>query len=855
MTTFNTGNAVPSADARDRFDNSQTFDEVINGTLTYYANRVGNNILSLKGMADLFNAAQLARSNEYAADKAYRDAEFSQDQMQREDVFNLFLEGTGWSSLGAYGAGISIVSHTQTVDYLGQPYALKPSVPASLDAPYVTTGVWATEGINFKLVGDNSLRQDLADPLVGGLIVYGVTRHTSSMATLRTTAGRYTGDTMDLASFHAGWALEANHPFPAGGGKFVWDAASTATDDGGVVIAITGRAQGRWVRPIDGPVNVTWWGAKGDGITIDRLPIQYAINFAAPRFLKTYVPARIKEYMIDLTLWTPLGTSLFGDGGRDQKSKLKCIDGHFTDMIVSGVHTEGVNNTVAPRVLLYRNGMPYTEDNVGKDISLKHLYLNGNGANAGTAPEFGPGVTAVSYRGSNVLYRFIDGVETHDIFSQYAPNDGCQIVRCRRVKSTSMTTSDNILINPVVGDTRNGLSIGGTLSGLGYPDRDYLIVDDIIAENTEDLGIAVQFLDTAAHPAAFSGTMSITRLRTKGNASYGSALEVYGDDTRQVKRKNFVIDDIISEGDNTAGQALSSLLLSQKTLNVVMSNYIVRDAGSRGLTIVGGRNVLLSNGIIDGFNTRGFQGMAALFAYAAEAGESPDLLNIRGLDIRGGEGRGGDTYGVAVSGFRRVKGSAVTVDGTTFVSVVDGAAILIDAPYIDFSHSDVANCGANGFRFAGFKDLSAVALTTRNVGKGGLTANQIGINVGAGVNRTGRISGCHTIDDQTVHTMSIGYLLGVSATDVIMVTGNQCTGSRNDPLVNLGMPNAYVHGNGFQYAGQTLPFNIGGIGNYLNGMRFGGGYRLWVEQATGKYRIKFGAPTSDSDGTVIGTQT
>ena len=153
MTTYNTGNPVPSADARDRYDNSQTFDDVINGTLTYYSNRIGNNILSLKGMKDLFNAAQFSRENEFASDQADREAAFQQ-----------FLDGTGWSSIGAYGAGVVITSHTQYVTHEGQPYSLKPSIPASLDAPYVTTGDWATEGGNFKLVGDNSLRQDLADP-------------------------------------------------------------------------------------------------------------------------------------------------------------------------------------------------------------------------------------------------------------------------------------------------------------------------------------------------------------------------------------------------------------------------------------------------------------------------------------------------------------------------------------------------------------------------------------------------------------------------------------------------------------------------------------------------------------------
>ena len=151
MTTYNTGNPVPSADARDRYDNSQTFDEVINGTLTFYRSRVGSNIMSLAGMQSLFNASQIARS-----------ASFNAAQDQRKNAFQDFIEGSGWVSLGAYAAGISITSHSQTVDYQGQPYQLKPSVPASIEAPYVTTGNWATEGVKFKLVGDNSLRQDLS---------------------------------------------------------------------------------------------------------------------------------------------------------------------------------------------------------------------------------------------------------------------------------------------------------------------------------------------------------------------------------------------------------------------------------------------------------------------------------------------------------------------------------------------------------------------------------------------------------------------------------------------------------------------------------------------------------------------
>ncbi|QHJ79321.1 MAG: hypothetical protein [Bacteriophage sp.] len=164
MTTYNTGNPVPSADARDRYDNSQTLDEVVNGDSESYTSRTGKQIISLGGMNSRFNNAQDGRAQDFTESQIDRSTAFDFAQSERTVAFLEFLEGSGWSSLGAYGAGVVITSHTQTVDYLGQPYSLKPSIPASLDAPYTTSGNWSTEGINFKLVGDNSLRQDLFDP-------------------------------------------------------------------------------------------------------------------------------------------------------------------------------------------------------------------------------------------------------------------------------------------------------------------------------------------------------------------------------------------------------------------------------------------------------------------------------------------------------------------------------------------------------------------------------------------------------------------------------------------------------------------------------------------------------------------
>lgn len=160
--TYNTGNALGSTDVRDLLDNAHNLDDAVNDIVNdTWVDRFGRTRKTLKGYDAEFEADQVARS-----------AAFAYAQSQREAAFAQFLEGTGWSTLGVYAAGISIVSHTQTVDYQGQPYSLKPSVPASLEAPYVTTGVWATEGANFKLVGDNSLRQDL---MVDGTRMIGFT--------------------------------------------------------------------------------------------------------------------------------------------------------------------------------------------------------------------------------------------------------------------------------------------------------------------------------------------------------------------------------------------------------------------------------------------------------------------------------------------------------------------------------------------------------------------------------------------------------------------------------------------------------------------------------------------------------
>ncbi len=128
MTTYNTGNPVPSGDARDRFDNTQTLDEVVSGQADTALTRLGTTLQTLKGMNNTFN--------QWLANSSFETAHLTY----------------------VVGQPLTVSRSTQLIDYNGSVYRVK--LPAAF--PLNLTGTWASDSEKLVDVGDQSLRQALA---------------------------------------------------------------------------------------------------------------------------------------------------------------------------------------------------------------------------------------------------------------------------------------------------------------------------------------------------------------------------------------------------------------------------------------------------------------------------------------------------------------------------------------------------------------------------------------------------------------------------------------------------------------------------------------------------------------------
>ncbi|MFO0033229.1 MAG: glycosyl hydrolase family 28-related protein [Cyanobacteriota bacterium] len=109
--------------------------------------------------------------------------------------------------------------------------------------------------------------------------------------------------------------LGANEPGDGGEGDFSWTPSGSDSapqyDDGGIKI----RGHGGWWQRLEAgtkPVNVKWFGAKGDGIADDRAAIQKAINFAYHKRKSIGKSSVAETYSYVRDVYFPAGTYSIG---------------------------------------------------------------------------------------------------------------------------------------------------------------------------------------------------------------------------------------------------------------------------------------------------------------------------------------------------------------------------------------------------------------------------------------------------------------------------------------------------------------------------------------------------------------
>ena len=138
MTTYNTRNPVPSADARDRYDNSQVFDEYVTSPARSTSDRLG------------------------VQRKTWAGIEYD---------FSQFLINSGYEFIGDYDADgpLLIERPSQIFSKDGDYWRAN----ASLTLPYTTVNNWSVDQPKFVSVGDATLRTQLAAANGSTLVGFG----------------------------------------------------------------------------------------------------------------------------------------------------------------------------------------------------------------------------------------------------------------------------------------------------------------------------------------------------------------------------------------------------------------------------------------------------------------------------------------------------------------------------------------------------------------------------------------------------------------------------------------------------------------------------------------------------------
>lgn len=347
-------------------------------------------------------------------------------------------------------------------------------------------------------------------------------------------------------------------------------------------------------------IDVRSFGAKCDGVTDDTAKLQLALNASSASGGTVEFPNGV--CLISNSLWVHSNTTLRGQGGMSKSTQIKRKDGMATDAIVAGIW-DGTTHARGATYLDWIGGLPYDDSVTGENISIQGIYINGNAANAGT-PTRAPNAPLSAYRGVGIWIQFVKGVYVNDLYTYNTPNDGLWIGASARVNVQNSHFDTTLLINPEGADTKNGLTIAGTMQGVLDDTADMLIVSNCMAEETEDIGIAIQsrWPDGSIEPT-FGGSVIVTNNITRHNRDYGIIIEAYDGGYFSKPVKSVIMSNNISDHNGYYYTTFSAGMgVSYRASDIIVSGNIIHNASATGLVVIGDDNIHITNNIIDGWS-------------------------------------------------------------------------------------------------------------------------------------------------------------------------------------------------------------------------------------------------------------
>ncbi|HDZ8326989.1 glycosyl hydrolase family 28-related protein [Citrobacter freundii] len=305
MTTYNTGNPLGSAAAKDLYDNAQNFDFALNNlTQSIWLDRFGVGRRTWFGLEVMVaNAAEKFGYITLIGVTFTTGATVKINEVLLNTANNTYYKWTG-----SFPAGGKIVPPSSTPESTGG----------------IGPGKWLS-------VGDSTLRGELAESDGSGMVGHGDKTVDDALTELEKTQGKdgfnAIGRFLNLAElrafppsavgdvvFVASAASSSSSEIHYGGGYFQAVAKGSLVDDGGVVIVPTTGTLA-WKRIVnDGIYSIDMFGAKPDGLTDSGDALIKSMTYA--RLNKVVMNASPGKYLTHtgIPIWKKSGLKGGGIG-------------------------------------------------------------------------------------------------------------------------------------------------------------------------------------------------------------------------------------------------------------------------------------------------------------------------------------------------------------------------------------------------------------------------------------------------------------------------------------------------------------------------------------------------------------